>query len=187
MNSEREITDSEVHFLASLAGSLKGEFLGEKEVKLWQGSPFYWIKSRPSRQIGSIGEALVAGWSAARGFDVQKPTNSGHDRRIGGRKIEIKFSTLWTNDEIFRFQQLRDQDYEYAFLLGLSPFDAQAWFVPKEELSYNRPPELVHQHGGASGRDTRWLSFSAASPPHWLEPFGGTLSRVRNLIQDVAV
>lgn len=186
MSEQRSISDPEVSYLASLAGALRPDFLGEKELAMWRDSPFYWIKGRPSRQIGSIGEALVAGWSAAKGFEVQKPTNSGHDRRIAGRKVEIKFSTLWTDSEQFRFQQLRDQDYDFVFLLGVSPFDAQAWFVPKEELSYNRPPELVHQHGGTSGQDTRWLSFAAASPPSWLEPFGGTLSQVRKLIEQFA-
>lgn len=45
-----------------------------RRTRLWQGSPFYWIKSRASRQIGAIGEALVAGWAASKGFDVTKQT-----------------------------------------------------------------------------------------------------------------
>ncbi len=181
------ITDPEVAYLAALAGTLQADYVGEKETSMWSGSPFYWIKSRPSRQIGTIGEALAAGWAASKGFDVQKPLNSDHDRRIAGLKVEVKFSTLWTDNEIFKFQQLRDQDYEYALLLGVSPFDAQAWFVPKAELSYNRPPALVPQHGGAAGRDTRWLSFTAATPPAWLGEFGGRLARVRELIEAAAI
>jgi len=180
--NQASISDSEVSYLAALASSLKADFVGEKEIELWQNSPFYWIKSRPSRQIGAIGEALVAGWSASKGFDVTKPESADHDRKIAGLKVEVKFSTLWTNNRIFKFQQLRNQDYEYAFLLGISPFDAQAWFVPKAELSFNRPPELVPQHGGAAGKDTRWLSFPADSPPNWLEQFGGRLSAVNKLI-----
>ena len=81
---------------------------------MWLGSPFYWIKGRPSRQVGTIGEALVAGWAAAKGFEVQRPLSSDHDRRIEGLKVEIKFSTLWTDHEIFKFQQLRDQDGEFG-------------------------------------------------------------------------
>lgn len=183
---ERMIRDPEVAYLAALAGTLQADYVGEKETAMWSGSPFYWIKSRPSRQIGSIGEALAAGWAASKGFDVQKPLNSDHDRRIAGLKVEIKFSTLWTDNQIYKFQQLRDQDYDYALLLGVSPFDAQAWFVPKAELSYNRPPALVPQHGGAAGRDTRWLSFAAVTPPVWLGEFGGRLSRVRELIKSAA-
>ena len=179
------IGDPDVQFLASLSLSLEPDYVGEVEKRLWSGSPFYWIKSRPSRQIGTIGEALVAGWAASKGFDVTRPTSSEHDRRIEGLKVEIKFSTLWTDSRIFKFQQLRDQDYDYCFMLGASPFDAQAWFVPKQELSFNRPPALVPQHGGTAGRDTRWLSFPATTPPDWLNQFGGRLSDVARLIQAV--
>lgn len=182
----REISDPEVAYLASLAGALEADYVGEKETAMWRGSPFYWIKNRPSRQIGRIGEALVAGWAAANDFDVQRPLSSEHDRRIEGLKVEVKFSTLWTDKEIFKFQQLRDQDYDYAFLLGVSPFDAQAWFVPKAELAEDRPPALVPQHGGSAGTDTKWLSFIAATPPGWLEPFGGRLAQVKNLIERAA-
>jgi hypothetical protein len=180
------ITDPDVQFLAALAKSLEPDYVGEEEKRMWSGSPFYWIKGRPSRQIGTIGEALVAGWTASKGFDVTRPSNSDHDRKIEGLKVEVKFSTLWTDHKIFKFQQIRDQDYEFCFLLGLSPFDAQAWFVPKAELAYNRPPALAPQHGGAAGRDTRWLSFPAASPPAWLDPFGGRLSKVEALIKAAA-
>jgi hypothetical protein len=158
--------------------------MSAKRNRICGGSPFCWIKGRPSRQVGTIGEALVAGWAAARGFDVQRPLNSDHDRRIEGLKVEIKFSTLWTDKEIFVFQQLRDQDYDYCFMLGVSPFDAQAWFVPKAALAEDCPPALVPQHGGGSGRDTKWLSFVAAEPPDWMGEFGGWLSEVRFLIEE---
>ena len=64
----------------------------------------------------------------------------------------------------------------------MSPFDAHAWFIPKSELMTDKPPALVPQHGGRVGRDTKWLSFPAVSPPEWLEPYGGTLARVQKLI-----
>lgn len=182
MTPEQSIIDPDVQYLASLAGGIRSDFVSEKETEMWRNSPFYWIKSRPSRQVGKIGESLVAGWAASKGFDVTKPESSDHDKKIAGLKVEIKFSTLWTDSEIFKFQQLRDQDYEYVFLLGVSPFDAQAWFVPKAEVSYTRPPELVPQHGGADGKDTRWLSFPATQPPGWLKEFGGRLSDVAALI-----
>ncbi len=51
------ITDPDVQFLASLAKSLEPDYVGEEEKRLWSGSPFYWIKGRPSRQIGTIDDA----------------------------------------------------------------------------------------------------------------------------------
>lgn len=182
-----EITDPEVQILAALAGQLeRDDEKIERRRQIWEGSPFYWIKSRPSRSIGAIGEKLVAGWAATKNFDVTRPSNRDHDRLIEGLKVEIKFSTLWIDRPTYTFQQLRDQDYDYCFLLGVSPFDAQAWFVPKAEISYDRPPELVPQHGGSRGSDTRWLTFDAAHPPTWLLAYGGRLSAVAPLIREAA-
>lgn len=143
----------------------------------WAGSPFAWIKARPSRQVGKIGEQLVAGWAAAKGLDVTRAGDSDADRVINGHRVEIKFSTLWAGGN-YVFQQIRDQQYDVALLLGVSPFTASAWVVPKAVLM-ERPfrPGLSAQHGGQAGRDTAWLQFSAGHPPDWLAEFGGTLAR----------
>ena len=68
------VSDPDVLALASIAATLQAEYAGE-EI-LWAGSPFAWIKTRPSRQVGTIGERLVAGWLAAKDFDVTKSPDS---------------------------------------------------------------------------------------------------------------
>lgn len=176
-----KITDPDVRIFAALAADKESEYADDDVM--WDGSPFRWIKTRPSRQIGSIAEALVSGWCATRGFDVVRSPGSDADRIVNGHRIEIKFSTLWTDNLIYKFQQIRDQNYDFCFCIGVSPFDAQAWLIPKLELRTSRPPSLVPQHGGAVGRDTKWLSFVAASPPAWLEPFGGRLGDVAKLLK----
>lgn len=150
---------------------------------MWSGSPFQWIKSRPSRQVGKIGEELVSEWCESKNFEVRRSPDSDADRIISGHRIEIKFSTLWTDSKIYKFQQIRDQKYDFCFCLGISPFDVHAWLIPKKELIVNRPPSLVPQHGGSDGVDTKWLSFPADSPPKWLAPFGGRLADVAKLLQ----
>jgi hypothetical protein len=182
VGSSRIITDPEVRQLAALAESLESEYV-DPDKDPWLGSPFRWIQTRPSRQKGAIGELLVAGWAATKGFDVTRATDSDADRVINGQRVEIKYSNLWADLGIYKFQQIRNQDYDYVFCLGLSPYAAHAWFIPKSELMYDRGTSLVPQHGGASGKDTRWLSFPANNPPDWLEPFGGTLGKVRDLIE----
>jgi hypothetical protein len=169
------ITDPDVLRLASIAATLMPDYINPAEDP-WAGSPFAWIRTRPSRQVGKIGEQLVAGWAAAKGLDVTRAPNSDADRVINGKRVEIKFSTLWAGGG-YKFQQIRDQRYDAAFLLGLSPFAASAWVVPKPVLM-ERPfrPGLAHQHGGQAGTDTVWLSFQAAAPPAWLSEFGGTLA-----------
>ncbi len=169
------LADPDLGLLAAISATLMSDYI-KPENDPWAGSPFAWIKTRPSRQIGSIGEQLVAGWCAAKGLDVTRTGDSDADRVIAGRRVEIKFSTLWENGD-YVFQQIRNQRYDVALLLGLSPLEASCWVVPKavlRELPFRLG--LSHQHGGQAGTDTIWLRFKAASPPAWLAEFGGSLS-----------
>jgi hypothetical protein len=86
------IRDPEVRILAGISQALEAEYLSENRE--WEGSPFAWIKTRPSRQVGAIGEKLLAGWIAARGFNVTRASDSDADRVIEDKRVEIKFSTL---------------------------------------------------------------------------------------------
>lgn len=131
----RRITDPDVALLATLSTSVEADYAPDDLQ--WEGSPFVWIKSRPSRQIGAIGEKLVAGWCAARDLDVTRSPDSDADRVIGGRRCEIKFSTRWKSG-VYKFQQIRDQDYEFAILLGVCPFDATPGSSPRRNCSQRR-------------------------------------------------
>lgn len=172
-----QITDPEVQLLAAIAGTLAADYLRSGRDP-WEGSPFAWIRSQASRRVGKIGEQLVAGYSAAKGLDVTKSPDAEADRIIEGHRVEIKFSTLWESGG-YTFQQIRDQNYEYAVCLGLSPFDAHCWVVPKRVLMQRAPI----QHGGRGGRDTRWLTFPAERPPAWLRQYGGSLGTAYNVLK----
>jgi len=54
-----KINDPEVRILAGISHALESEY--QSEDRGWEGSPFAWIKTKPSRQVGAIGEKLVAG------------------------------------------------------------------------------------------------------------------------------
>jgi len=168
------IHDPDVKGLASEAGSLEAEYAASDDD--WAESPFAWVKKRPSRQVGKIGEQLVSGWLAARGFNVLRSPDSDADRLIEGRRVEIKFSTLWKNGS-YKFQQLRDQNYEIAVCLGVSPFDAHCWVLEKSEIlrQWRDTGNIQSQHGGANGRDTAWITVDPTAVPAWLSPHGGRL------------
>lgn len=174
-----EILDPEVQVLASLSLSMQADYVTPDDDP-WLGSPFAWILTQPSRSKGAIGEKLISGWCATKGFDVVRSGDSEADRIVEGHRIEIKFSTLWKSGG-FKFQQIRDQDYAYCLCIGISPFDAQAWLLPKDVL---RQHVIGHmgQHTGATGTDTAWLGFQAMTPLSWMAPYGGTLAAVRDLI-----
>ena len=175
------ISDPEVQALASIAATLESDYQAPTDDP-WIGSPFKWIKAQPSRTVGAIGEALVAGWCAAKGFDVVRSTNSQADRIIEGHRIEIKFSTLWKSGG-YKFQQIRDQEYDFCFCLGVSPFDAHAWLIPKEIL-LEYVIGHMGQHTGAAGSDTAWLGFDVGNEYDWMKPFGSRLGDVRRLFEE---
>lgn len=136
----------------------------------WETSPFGWIRREPSRRKGAIGEALVKDWAAHEGMKVESALDSGHDCQLDGLRVEVKLSLLWGGGE-FVFQQIRDQNYEVACLLGLEPQGVHLWVVPKKVLWKH----ATGQHTGAAAQDTKWLRFPAATPFPWLKPHGGTL------------
>ncbi|HOY68882.1 MAG TPA: hypothetical protein PLP29_18535 [Candidatus Ozemobacteraceae bacterium] len=178
-----KINDPDVRLLVGISKALEAEYSsGEDE---WLGSPFAWIKTRPSRQVGAIGEKLIAGWLAARGFNVTRSSDSDADRIIEGLRVEIKFSTRWATG-VYKFQQLRDQKYDIALCLGVSPFDAHCWVIPKQDILRLWKVEgiISNQHGGMNGTDTAWIDVNPRDIPHWLHEYGGSLASAIQKISD---
>lgn len=179
MNSRPyEINDPDVQILVALSQSIKGEYVNPASDP-WVGSPFEWIlRIRSSRQRGKIGEQLIAGWAATRELNVVRSPNSESDRVIENKKVEVKFSTLWTNGQ-YVFQQIRDQDYDFLICLGLSPYSAQAWIVSKSQLLRDIIGNSSHsQHRGRQGSDTYWIAFKPNNPPEIFNDQPGTLAHV---------
>ena len=170
-----------MQLLAGVAGTIQLDYATTSDDP-WAGSPFQWILAQPSRTKGAIGEQLVAGWCAAKNFDVVRSGDSEADRIIEGHRVEIKFSTLWKSGG-YKFQQIRNQDYEYLFCLGIAPFDAHAWLIPKNVLLEHVIGHMG-QHTGATGTDTAWLGFDAIQPYDWMAPYGGRLADVRRLLNE---
>lgn len=171
----KRIRDPDVRILAALAATLEPDYTDQDDP--WADSPFGWIKRRPSRQVGAIAEKLVAGWLATRDFDVARSPDSQADRLVNGKRVEIKFSTQWASGGL-KFQQIRDQNYDAILMLGLTPFDAQCWAIPKPVImrKWGTAGGPQPQHGGQAGRDTAWLAFQADSPPNWMARYGGRLA-----------
>lgn len=167
--------------MADSAANLADRYVASEDDP-WIGSPFEWILRVPSRTKGAIGEMLVSEWASAKGLHVKRSPSSEADRVINGHRIEIKMSTLWKSGG-FKFQQIREQDYDFCLCLGISPSEIHAWLLPKELL---REYVIGHmgQHTGAGGSDTAWLGFQVNDEYDWMAPYGDRLGDVENLLRE---
>ena len=179
-----QVIDPDVRILAAHSATLREDYTAQ--VSPWAGSPFEWILGVPSGSRGAVGCKLVSGWLATKGFDVARSPDSGADRLVNGVRTEIKFSTLWKAG-VYKFQQIRDQDYKIIICLGVSPFDAHCWVLEKSALfkARNRQPGFIGQHAGSQGKDTAWLTLNAAHPHEWLAAHGGRLSQAASIIAQI--
>jgi hypothetical protein len=175
-------SNPEFELLASAANFIRQEF--EKEISAWTGSPLEWVLAIPSASKGKLGKRLVDQWCAIKGLSVGNSPDSEADMLINGHRVEIKFSTLWKAG-FYKFQQIRDQDYEYAIFLGISPREAHCWVVSKAVL---KKYVIGHmgQHRGAKARDTDWLTVIPDNAPVWLKSYGGTLEQAYAVLKSLS-
>ena len=168
--------------LSTAANFLKDDFPTINPA--WNNSPFEWILNLPSASKGKLGQRLVFQWSALKGLPVDRSPDSEADMLINGHRVEVKFSTLWKAG-IYKFQQIRDQNYEFGVFLGISPFDAHCWVISKKLLQ-----EFVighmGQHTGAKGQETAWLAVKPEYPPDWLEKSGGSLEQAFEVLRNLS-
>ncbi|CAN5182184.1 hypothetical protein BH11ACT5_BH11ACT5_01160 [soil metagenome] len=102
---------------------------------------------------------------------------------VSGMRIQVKLSTLWRSN-IYRFQQIRDQQYDYILCVGLSPADIHAWLIPKTDaLEHLRG--IAGQHTGAEATETYWITASPGRNENWLDEYGDQLSEVRSALLDL--
>lgn len=177
MNSSIDIDnapgfDSEYLMLAASITHLQAEF---EKSDAWNNSPFEWILHLSPRQKGMIGRQLVAAWCKTKGFSIDKPKDSGEWLNINGYKVAIKFSTLWENG-IYKFQQIRKEEYDYILCFGLSPIDAHCWIVERDYAIDNATPQHKSEY---------WISFKPSAPPIWIKDCGGTLEQAYRVLKSL--
>ncbi|NUM46438.1 MAG: hypothetical protein HUU38_17180 [Anaerolineales bacterium] len=172
-------SNPDFELFASITTHIRSEFVELDES--WKDSPFAWIHSLSSGSRGKLGKRLVSAWCASKGLLIDSSPDSDADLLVNGHRIEIKFSTLWKSG-IYKFQQIRDQNYEFVICLGISPFDAHCWVINKN-LLYEYIIGHKPQHKGAKGTDTFWFSVKPNNPPDWLLSTGGTLNEAFEILK----
>jgi hypothetical protein len=86
---------------------------------------------------------------------------------------------LWEKG-MYKFQQIRDQNYDYLICLGISPFDAHCWIFEKKYAIRNATP----QHKSATGVDY-WIAVYPNKVNDWAEKCGGTLDQAYQILKNL--
>jgi len=168
--------------LATAANYIRGDF--ESNYSSWAGSQFEWVLKLPPGSKGKLGKHLVYQWCALKGLSVDRCLDKEADMLVNGHRVEIKFSTLWKAG-FYKFQQIRDQDYEYSVCLGVSPNEAHCWVVSKRIL-LRIVIGHMGQHTGSGGQETAWFSVYPHNPPDWLTPYGGNLEDAFKVLRSLS-
>jgi hypothetical protein len=141
-----------------------GAYLGSKVFSMIEkeqfkdpyiNSPFMSLKSMSSKKKGKYFELIYAEYMSTKGNKVEKSDSTEHDRKVNGRKKEIKGSFLWGTGSHFRWQQIRTaQDYDDVVFICVYPDRIEFYEAEKETVSLvveeqNEKGEWIHnQHGG---------------------------------------
>ena len=179
------LEDVDVALLAEVSAGLEE---GKPEIPaMWNGSPFRWILDLAPATKGKMFERLINGYLTQVGFATRKSPDREADLVVRDRRIEIKGSTLWRDNHSYWFEQLRDQDYDFAVCLGISPFDAHCWAIPKYILmnGVGELKGLTPQHGGRRATDTAALRVYPRNVQPWLSPYGGTLNQAAQVLESL--
>lgn len=174
-------SEGDFEYLKEVLCRLEAQHPGTQE---WDESPFKWVLPLPPATKGAIGRELVRIWAYSLGvFPRQVIKNNQIYLDLNGIMIQVKFSTLWDSG-YYRFQQIRDRDYDYCLCFGLAPMDMNAWLIPKEALDLH-VIGTKGQHTGAGSDETWWLEISPTIQEPWLSDFGNQLADVGEGLKDL--
>ena len=104
--------------------------------------------------------SIVRDWCTAAGYTCAASPSSDADLVVDGVRVEVKLSCEWANGT-FRFQQLRDQEWDVLVAVGVQPDQVKLWVLDKATAL-----ELATgQHTGSGAAETSWLCWPAAAAP----------------------
>jgi site-specific DNA-methyltransferase (adenine-specific) len=172
--------NTDFDFLTSAAKYFRSEF--ENISDQWIDSPFEWMVRLLPAKKGSLAKKIIASWCATKGFDIEHIKDKEADLLINGHRCVIKFSFLWETG-YYKFQQIRNQNYEYLICLGISPSEAHCWVIKKNYALQHS----TSQHGGAKGSGTNWFQVNPQRPDEWLALYGGTFNEAYKVMKSLTL
>ena len=142
-------------------GSLQ-DYINQNIKDPWIGTPFEGYVFMSPKQKGIFGERFVSKYFVLKGSKVEKPKNTGHDRIIDGKLLEIKFSLATRdkkggiNEDQFIINHVsKDKDWERLVFFGINPSEDDCrffWFYKEDFIQHLESDECLFssQQGGKS-------------------------------------
>lgn len=170
--------DEIVHFALEFEENRKK---GKPEFDQWENSPVKFILTLPPSTKGSLGRKITKFWALNNGYEAElEHADKQHYVLIEGLRFQVKLSTPWDTGT-YRFQQIRNTDFDGGFFIGVSAHDIHVWVIPKEILDTHVIGSLG-QHTGQDASDTWWLEVNVNAIPAWLDEYGSQLSDAKRII-----
>ena len=97
--------------------------------------------------------------------------SSDYDLLVNDLRVEVKASTAWDeNPNNFKWQQIRNQQYDRIVFMGVNPNEAWMWWASKLDLEahiFGR--DEYRQHAGKDGnQELYWIASNDNIPvPAW--------------------
>jgi site-specific DNA-methyltransferase (adenine-specific) len=176
-----ERLDNNFVMLAASANALRGALQSdlEEQMEFWKNSPFEWIIHLSAAKKGKLARELITRWCGRNKIIIERDKSQNSYLIINGKKAAIKMSTRWTDGK-YKFQQIRDGQYDYVVCLGISPFEAHCWVFEKKYAIKNATP----QHRGATGAEY-WIAIDPNSQDDWTMGFGGSLDQATQVLKNI--
>ena len=152
-----------------------------KKNDYWKNSPFEWIVRLPARSKGKYAREIIIEWLREEGLEIEKEKSTSEEIiHFRGKRIAVKYSSLWTDGGFYRFQQIRADGPEFIFCLGISYSNVDCWIIEKElAIQYG-----AKQHRGASSSEY-WLQINPTDLPDWLKNKGGDLKELKKRFLEI--
>jgi site-specific DNA-methyltransferase (adenine-specific) len=166
-------TNLDFQLLSSAAKYIQSALIADDEK--WENSPFHWVLQLPAAKKGKLGRHLIYTWCASKGLTIDKVSDTDANLLINGHRIATKFSTLWEKG-IYKFQQIRNQGYDFLVCLGISPYEVHCWVFDREYVVQHA--KVQHKKGSEY-----WFSINPEKPPEWAKNYGGTLEQAYKILK----
>lgn len=92
-------------------------------------------------------------------LNLEPPTSTGHDARLGDLKFEIKTSRYWVSLASWKWQHIMlDHEYDYLLLVGVDFNQLKIYIISKPKYCKALNDGLANVQGNANGQGT-WANY----------------------------